>query len=296
MKKAVLTGGTGFLGYWLLHELVKNGVFVYVVMRKDSKMKERLNDFEGIKVIELNMDEIIQLPNVINEQCDVFYHLAWEGGRNDIEMQARNIGYSINAVRAAKSICCKRIIFTGSQAEYGIHTEKITENTLNEPNTAYGAAKLAACHLSRVMAEQIGIEWTWTRIFSLYGRYDHSNTLVSYLLRELSESRIPKITQAEQMWNYLHVTDAATALYELGVTDKTNTIYNLASEENKILKEYIIVMNCLTNPTIKPEFGSFVPELPIVNLDVSISKLLNDIKWRPKITFQDGIIDLLKDY
>lgn len=42
MKTVVLTGGTGFLGHWLLKELVKNDVFVYVVTRKNLPRRERL--------------------------------------------------------------------------------------------------------------------------------------------------------------------------------------------------------------------------------------------------------------
>lgn len=294
MKKAVLTGGTGFLGYWLLQELVARGVFVYVIQRRNSLRKERLNGIENIRIIELDMNEIQHLPDKIDDSCDVFYHLAWEGGRNDFYGQTKNICDTVNAVQAAKEIECKRIILTGSQAEYGLHTDRVTEDTPTEPNTAYGASKLAACHLTRILAEQLKIEWTWVRIFSLYGPYDNPNTLISYLLRELLASRSPTVTRADQIWDYLHVYDAAKAICILGESEKTNTVYNLANGRNAPLKEFINKIVNTVDTSITINYGGFKPEMPIVSLNASVDKITTDTVWRPSIDFSEGVNDLLR--
>lgn len=294
MKKVLLTGGTGFLGFWLLKELVDNDVFVYAVVRKGSAGRERLRSFRNIEIIELDMDEICSLPNMVKGTCDVFYHLAWEGVRNDVCAQMKNIGQSVNAVCAAKAVGCKRIIITGSQAEYGLHTEQITEESATKPNTAYGASKLAACNLTRVMAEQMEIEWTWVRVFSLYGLYDHPNTMVSYALREYANGEVPKFTKAEQQWDYLYVTDAVKALLQLGTAECSDTVYNLAYGKSAPLKEFIKIMHELAAPTVPLMFGEYTPGSPIVNLDVSIHKIIDEIKWVPKIDFTEGIRNLLQ--
>lgn len=295
MKKVLLTGGTGFLGSWLLKELIDNNVLVYVISRRNSTRRDRLSHFSNVKIIEQDMDEISSLPDMLGDTCDVCYHLAWEGGRNDIYTQAKNITDTVNTVHAAKKIGCKRVIITGSQAEYGLHTQRITEESSTRPITAYGASKLSACHLTRVMAKQIGIGWTWVRVFSLYGPYDHPNTMISYSVREYASGRAPKFTDADQYWDYLHVTDAAKALFQLGVTNPPDTVYNLAYGHCAPLSEYIKIIHELAAPTIPLEFGGHSSVESVVNLNASIDKITAEIEWLPRVEFSEGIKELIQN-
>lgn len=73
-------------------------------------------------------------------------------------IQYGNIVHTLSALEAAARLGCHRFICTGSQAEYGRQTQLITEATCPHPGDAYGAAKLAACALSRVRAAELGIE------------------------------------------------------------------------------------------------------------------------------------------
>lgn len=58
----------------------------------------------------------------------MMFHFGWMGttgaARNDMDLQCRNIAYTIDAVRLAQRFGCKTFIGAGSQAEYG-RTEKI---------------------------------------------------------------------------------------------------------------------------------------------------------------------------
>ena len=56
---------------------------------------------------------------MIGTPCDVFFHLAWQGGRYDFAAQYGNIADTIGALEAAARLGCHRFICTGSQAEYG---------------------------------------------------------------------------------------------------------------------------------------------------------------------------------
>ena len=84
------------------------------------------------------MDRYYRLPELINENCDVFYHIAWsvtEGKRNeDILGQSKNIQYTLNALDIARKLGCKKFVGAGSQAEYGpLNIEKINENSMEKP-------------------------------------------------------------------------------------------------------------------------------------------------------------------
>lgn len=287
MKTAVLTGGTGFLGHWLLKELVKNDVFVYVVARKDSFRRERLHQIPGIVIIELDMDKLAELPKYI-KKADVFYHLAWEGARNDFSAQAKNIIYSVNAMQAAHQLAVKQFIMTGSQAEYGICHEQVDENHPLTPNTAYGACKLACYNILKVLSEQITLPLTWVRVFSVYGEGDNPNTLISYLLRCLQENVTPKLTKGTQQWDFLYAGDAVTALYLLGEKSKCG-LFNLAYGESRPLREFVMEARNLINPNVELDFGLNAPS-DIVELRANVNKIKNELGWKPFVDFNEGIL------
>lgn len=201
MKIAILTGGTGFLGYWLLKELVKNDIFVYVIVRKNSKRLNRLNGISGIEIVELDMNEISDLLYHV-KTADVFYHLAWEGERNDFNTQMTNIAWAIDSMKVAEIIGVKQFIMTGSQAEYGIYNQQIDESTTAAPVTAYGACKLACYNILKTLSDQIDLPLTWVRVFSVYGEGDNPNTLISYLFKCFKKNSIPNLTKGNQLWDF----------------------------------------------------------------------------------------------
>ncbi|MDQ0048941.1 nucleoside-diphosphate-sugar epimerase [Paenibacillus polymyxa] len=290
METAVLTGGTGFLGFGLLSELVTNGVFVYVVVRENSKRLTRLQGISGIEIIELNMDDISKLASYV-KNVDVFYHLAWEGERNDYSTQMKNIETTVRAMQVARQIGAEQFIVTGSQAEYGICKEEIDENTSTNPNTAYGACKLACYQILCCLAEQISISLTWVRVFSVYGEGDNPNTLISYLFRCFREEQTPQLTRGNQYWDFLYLNDAANALYLFGEKNKSG-LYNLASGYSRSLKEFIIEARNMINPEITLKFSA--EKTSAVELRANIKKIRKELEWQPRVNFKDGISKLIQ--
>lgn len=293
MKRVIVTGASGFIGYHLVNELQKNNIFVYAIVRPNSKNKVRLDNFKNIEIIELAMQDIRQLTEFIQEKCDMFYHLACEGGRDDFFAQNRNIGYTLDSLEVAKKVGCKRFIATGSQAEYGLCNGLITEETLPTPNTAYGAAKLAANYLSKIRAEQIEMEWIWVRIFSIYGQYDNPNCLIPYLIRSLKNGEMPELTKGMQNWDYLNVSDAAQILMLLGDKGYSGEIYHLASGDVHPLKYF---MEKIKEKIVsKKELAYGSQSRMIVSLQPSIKKLQRHTGWNYKNNFSEKIDDIIKN-
>lgn len=287
MKRVVLTGATGFLGYALLRELVANGVFVYAVCRKNSARISRLNGIDNIAIVELNMDEILDLPKYISEPCNVFYHLAWEGERDNFEQQYKNVSASVNSVKAASKLGCSKYICTGSQAEYGFTEELIDEDTPLHPNTSYGTCKVAAYFLTKDVAEKIGMSHVWVRVFSVYGPNDNPNTLIMQLLNKARKNEVTYLeTDASHMWNYLYEEDAAEALYLLGLNIYSSATYNLGGALNQPLIDYLKIIADSVSPQIRFRAGS---RRSADNLSLSINKITEEIGWKPKTRFEIGI-------
>ena len=281
MRKAIVTGATGFLGNALVKELTENETFVYALCRRDSKRLSRLSNIKNIEVIEIDLLNKSAAAKI--NDADVFYHLAWEGKRNNFDEQFKNVEMTSNCLKMAAELRCKRFICTGSQAEYGSTDELITEETRTNPTTAYGACKVAAYYLAAYYAKQLNIDLTWVRVFSVYGPNDNSNTLISSLLKELSTKQTFTLqTNGKHIWNFLHEEDAARALRLLGWSKQSNTIFNVAGKNSRPLCEFIEELKMKINPKAKIKYGN---DLCPVNMRVSIEKLLNEIGEFEYISF-----------
>ncbi len=80
MRKAIVTGATGFLGGWLVKELASQGVEVIAVVRSRESGEAALAGYGRVRVVACPLPEMLNLPSLINdEDVDVFYHLAWAG-------------------------------------------------------------------------------------------------------------------------------------------------------------------------------------------------------------------------
>lgn len=277
---AIVTGGTGFLGSALVDELIKNGDRVTALVRPNSRRVGNLAKLSGVRIVETDLDENITLKE---GSYDVFYHLAWEGERDNFDSQYKNIKMTLNCLSAAAKYGCKRFICTGSQAEYGETHQRITEETNTAPTTAYGSAKVAAYYLSKDLARHLGIQLIWVRVFSVYGENDNPNTLYAQLSKALNHSEeYHMTTDGNHIWNYLHKTDAARALRRLADSCADEGIYNLASKISRPLCEYVDIMRKKVN---SPAIITYGNQRSRVNLDVSPDKLCNAIGEFEEIIF-----------
>ena len=122
IRTAVVTGPTGAIGNALCQRLLDAEVTVYAVTRPGGQRAKELPQNKRLHILPCNLDEIGTLPERIGTPADALFHLAWGGtigeGRNDAELQLRNVGYTVQAAQVAAELGCKVFIGAGSQAEY----------------------------------------------------------------------------------------------------------------------------------------------------------------------------------
>lgn len=294
MKRIVVTGATSMIGAALIEECVRHDIEVYAAVRASSGKQNRLPAGGKVHLVDCDLENLSHLPELIPEKCDTFYHIAWgstgEGRNRSTELQSRNIFYTLEAVRAAETLGCRRFIGAGSQAEYGpMDLEKISPDSPVNPSTPYGASKLAAGQLAGMLCRELGIECIWPRIFSVFGIYEKETTMVASGLRKMLAGEPTEFTPAMQRWDYLYSKDAGRAYYLIGEKGRDGAVYCVGSGQARPLKEYIEEMARLTgaeNPGIgaKP-----YPEGAVMNLCADIETLHRDTGFLPEYTFEEGI-------
>lgn len=296
MKKIVVTGATSMIGVAIIEEALKNEIDrIYAVVRVGTNNLDRLPKSDKIVVIACEMNNYIALTSLIPETCEVFYHIAWSSSganRNDSPLsQSENILYTLQALTVAKTLGCAKFVGAGSQAEYGISIDKkIGPSSITNPLQSYGIAKLAAGKLALLEAEKIGLACAWVRIFSVYGKYDRSTSMISSTIKKLLSREKTEFTRGEQLWDYLYSSDAGRAFFLIGKRSTGQKIYCLGSGVARPLHKYIEIIGDAVNTNIDLGIG-VIPynENTVMNLCSDITDLEKDTGFAPLIEFEKGI-------
>lgn len=301
----VVTGATSFLGRAVANRLLKQGSRVYAVVRPGSENLRYLPSNQGgLVIIERELGELDTLDQVIDEPCQAFYHFGWDGSgsenRMKREVQQKNVVDALKALEGARRLGCSRFLFSGSQAEYGIHKGPLSEETECSPVSEYGKAKLdflkqATEKTNQWQQEGISsMEYIHARIFSVYGPGDHPWSLVESCLRAFGKGEYISLGECTQMWNFLYLEDCVRALILLMEQEKESVsgIYNVAApeRETKPLREYIRQMYETMGFHGSYSYGRRRPNAEgLANLIPDISKLEKNTGFSPLVSFSEGV-------
>jgi len=299
--KYVITGATSFIGLELMDYLLAQHHKVVAVCRQDSNGLSKIP--AGVEVIKAEMSEYGNLHKEI-DHADVFVNLAWGGtghdGRNVQDVQKENVTNTVAAMFAADKMGCKVFVEAGSQAEYGTVLEKITEETPCHPFSEYGKAKLEVKKRLFELSEQLGIKYIHLRIFSLFGENDHPWTLVMSCIDKMLRNEPIDLSSCTQNWNFLYVKDAVRQIaglcdHAVNSKDYKHEVYNIASKDTRVLKEFVKEMYSLTQSKSELHFGAVVPA-NVVSLNPDTLKTESAASFISDHTFKDIINNIIRKY
>ena len=297
MKTILVTGATSFIGINLIKEILKE-YKVIAVVRSNSEKISLLPESKNLLVLGLEMKNYYRLPSLIKEPIHAIVYLSWGGtrgiDRNNIELQEQNFKYSISALHSAAKLKAKVFMSAGSQAEYGLQNEIISENTVPKPVTAYGKSKLKFYEYGMEFCKNNNIKFFEPRFFSLYGTGDYEGTLIMSILDKMLKNEPCDLTDCTQKWNFLNIKDAVAGMKILLENEQVESgAYNFASNDTRKLKNFLLEMKDIADSKSKLNFGVISHnDSGKYGINPDITKLLNT-GWQPKVSFEDGIRNLL---
>lgn len=300
--KIAISGASSFVGTNIIEELIKQyqDADIYALIRPNSPNNKKIAKFGNrINVLEVDMGNIQELTNLI-DGIDVFYLNAWNGTRGadrlNEEMQKNNYTNSILAINTAIKLGAKTIIGVGSQAEYGITNTFVDEESEAKPNTAYGKYKLMLYTEGLSVCKKNNVEFKWGRIFSSYGTNDNENTLVMYCIKNMLNNCDVDVSPCKQMWNFINIKDVACLFVKM-ISDKIPSgVYNLASNDTRVLSSFIEEMYLLTNASCKINYGAVQTNIKLMNLMPRISKIEKHFPGYKFISFSTGVREIINSY
>lgn len=293
--RALVTGATGFVGSHLTEHLVREGIPVAILRRPEGDPWRIRHLLPSLLTIEGNVNALEPSRAAIEVfHPDTVFHLAWHGTgnqyRNEDAQVHRNLNGSLDLAKLARDLGCKTFVGLGSQAEYGPWDRKIDEEALPNPTTMYGAAKLSAYHLIRQVASDSDMRFAWMRLFSTYGPKDNTQPMIPTLIEALLRRERPSLTRGEQRWDYIFVSDVASALLDVAGCPAATGVFNLGSGQAIPLRCIVEAIGDLIDPTLPLGFGE-VPYRPdqVMHLEADIAKLKQITGWKPRVDLADGL-------
>lgn len=302
MQRVVITGGTGFIGSWLMKELLQHQIEVLALVR--DKQDVRLETFENshlLKIVEYNTDDFFALEKE-DKQFDVFYHLAWAGvstkQKNDAKLQMKNLHFSMEMLEYAKRIGANRFLGMGTVAEYAFSENTIEANGSRQtPNDMYGAAKTSAHYMLETYARILDMPFNWVVLPSTYGEGRRDDNIITYTITSLLRGERPSYGMLMQMWDFLYVAEVARALRLIGEKGIAGKTYGIGSGVYRQLKDYIIKIRDIIDPSLELGIGD-TPALSdkAFSSCVNIYELVKDTGFEPEVTFEEGIRKTIEYY
>ena len=202
-----------------------------------------------------------------------------------------------------------RFLHVSTDEVYGSLTESqpaFKETNKYEPNSPYSASKASSDHLVRAWHYTFGLPVLTTNCSNNYGPYHFPEKLIPLcILKALQGQNLPIYGDGKQVRDWLYVVDhckAITIVLKNGVIGNT---YNIGGGNEKTNLE-VVTKLCDLLDELKPrddgksykEQITFVKDRPghDYRYAVDASKIMDELGWKPKETFETGLIKTIKWY
>lgn len=227
--KIAVTGATGFIGQHVVAELERQSISPILVCMPSIELPAT---FARHTVVRIDLKDVpVQVFDLI-DQPDVLLHLAWGGLPNykSLHHFEEELPAQYRFLKAMVESGLKNLLVTGTCFEYGMRSGPLREDSEARPNTPYGLAKDTLRRQIEYLQNINQFNFTWARLFYLYGERQAENSLLSQLKRAVERGdRAFNMSNGEQLRDYLPVADVAKDLASLAMTARNNGVVNVCS-------------------------------------------------------------------
>jgi nucleoside-diphosphate-sugar epimerase len=286
--KVLVTGAAGFVGSHVLRDLLAHGHEPVALVRSETSLW-RIEDLRGSVVV------VDELGGVRPDAC---IHLAWyavPGKYLDAAHEnVASLEASLRLLDELSSAGCAHVVMAGTCAEYDTESGLLREDSPTRPATVYAACKLACALIGGIRARQLGIGFSWARLFYLYGSYEDGRRLVPAVINAVLDGREFAATSGMQVRDYLHVADVARGLGALAEGLHGGT-FNVCSGEPVAMKDLISEAARMAGDERLVKFGALEPRAWEPASILGDSSHLRDVTgWAPSLSLGEGLQDTVE--
>ena len=316
MNKAIVTGGSGFIGSNLVNFLIKKKFFV-INIDKLTYSSNRYNtpskkNYKFYKVDICNKNKLIKIikkhrPKVIfNLAAETHVDRSIDEPKKFINTNIFGVYNILEAIRLLKKNNINlKLVHVSTDEVYGDikNKQRSNEKYKYEPSSPYSATKAGADHLVKSYIRTYKINAVISNCCNNYGPYQFPEKLIPKMISNLFQNKkLPIYAKGKNSREWLHVYDHCEALLTIFKKGKSGESYNVGSGINmeninlikKIIKIFIEKkINVGKNSKIV-----FVKDRPGHDFRYALNskKIFKKLKWKPKINLNEGLSNTISWY
>jgi nucleoside-diphosphate-sugar epimerase len=289
MKRVLVTGATGFIGYFTLPLLLEKGYEVHAVSSQPVKKSEPGYFWHNTDLLDPKQASDL-LARISPSHL---LHLAWYTEPGKYWTSPKNIQWvqsSLSLLNSFQQNGGKRIVFAGTCAEYDWNYSLYSEYaTPTNPSTLYGTSKHALQLILNAFSRDTGISSAWGRIFYVFGPRERPERLIPFIIKSLLKKEVAPCSKGDQIRDFLYVEDMASAFVSLLDSNVEGPI-NIGSGDPIPLAEIIRSIGNKLNGEDLIQLGK-VPtarnDPPSIVADVN--RLKKEVNWQPHHNLDQGL-------
>ena len=297
MKKAIVTGGAGFIGSHMV-DLLINKKFQVIVLDnlsgghlKNLSQHKKNSNFKFIKT-----DITKKINQIFFTGVDYVFHFAGIGDivpsivKPDKYMRA-NIQGTVNVLEASRKSKIKKFVYAASASCYGKTKNKVSEKNIINLEHPYALSKYLGEQSTFHWSKIYGLPVNSIRIFNAYGPRVRTTgaygaVIGVFFKQKLSNKPLTVVGNGNQSRDFVHVKDIVTAFYLAAETKLNGYCFNVGSSVPTSVNKLASIIG---GKIIKIPDRPGEPKNSLADTRLIRSKL----GWKPKIKFEEGINEML---
>jgi len=304
MRRILVTGGAGFIGSNFVRMVLSEHSDCFVVNLDKLTYAGNLENLAGFlkhrnhKFIKGNICDGALIEKLIDQyEIDAIINFAAES-HVDRSITApkifieTNVTGTLTLLEAVREKKLERFIQISTDEVYGAlgPEGKFIEETPLRANSPYSASKAAADHLVRAFGHTWGLKYNITRCSNNYGEYQFPEKMIPLMINNaLNDRELPVYGDGLHVRDWLYVYDHCTAVWKVLTEAAAGEIYNIGGCNEKTNLEVVyMILDRLGKPK---SLVKHVTDRPGHDRRYAIdaSKIIKELKWKPTVTFEEGI-------
>jgi nucleoside-diphosphate-sugar epimerase len=306
-KKALITGGAGFIGSHIAEELVRQGCTVSVLDNLASGRLENLDAIKtGVNFVQGDIQDDRILAEVV-QGCDVVFHQAavvsvTKTVAEPVQSTAVNDLGTLKVLESARRNGVKRVVLASSSAVYGDDPQlpKI-ESMATHPLSPYAVQKLTNEHYASLYQRLYGLDAVCLRYFNVYGpRQDPSSPysgVISIFMTRANTGLAPTIYgNGHQSRDFVFVKDVVQAnLLAASIPEAAGQVFNVGTGDSIEINTLWNKIAGLAQCSAQPKYADSRPG-DIVHSVAGICKAQEQLGYCPAVSLDQGLAQTLAWY
>ncbi len=306
INKVLITGAAGFIGSEFTKQIVKLGFSVIAIDKLTyagdlARLREVKGKIDFYKADICNKSRINRIFKDNRPTAIVHFAAETHVDRSILGSDSfikTNVEGTQNLLDVSRQYNIKRFIHISTDEVYGdIKKGKFTETSPLNPSSPYSASKSAADLLLKSYIRTFKFPGIIVRPSNNYGPWQYPEKFVPVIIyKALKNQKIPVYAKGLNVREWLYVSDCAAAILKVLKRGRIGEIYNIGSGiERKNIEVARAICDVLKKPHSLIEFVKDRPGHDY-RYSLNFSKITNELGWKPKVNFKQGVGQTVKWY